>query len=121
MHHIRIDTDTAQAIDLSDLKRSLALVAAGMDARFVRAGTTLATAIDTIERIITSIEGVTGALDESVAGIAVSSLKSVAGQLDALPAVQAGREADMARIGSASRVLRDHVMDMRQALRVLHI
>ncbi len=46
MHHIRIDTDTAQAIDLSDLKRSLALVAAGMDARFVRAGTTLATAID---------------------------------------------------------------------------
>lgn len=121
MHHIRIDTDTAQAIDLSDLKRSLALVAAGMDARFVRAGTTLATAIDTIDRIITSIEGVTGALDESVAGIAVSSLKSVAGQLDALPVVQAGRDADMARIGSASRVLRDHVMDMRQALRVLHI
>lgn len=121
MHHIRIDTDTAQAIDLSDLKRSLALVAAGMDARFVRAGTTLATAIDTIDRIITSIEGVTGALDENVAGIAVSSLKSVAGQLDALPAVQSGREVDMARIGSASRVLRDHVMDMRQALRVLHI
>lgn len=121
MQHIRIDTDTAQAIDLSDLKRTLALVAAGMDARFVRAGSTLSTAIETIDRIITSIDGVTGALDESVAGIAVSSLKSVAGQLDALPAVQKGREADMARIGSASRVLRDHVMDMRQALRVLHI
>ncbi|WP_294322334.1 hypothetical protein [uncultured Sphingomonas sp.] len=121
MHHIRIEPDLAQAIDLTDLKRTLALVAAGMDARFVRAGSTLSTAIETIDRIITSIEGVTGALDESVAGIAVSSLKSVAGQLDALPAVQAGREADMARIGSASRVLRDHVMDMRQALRVLHI
>lgn len=121
MQHIRIDTDHAQAIDLSDLKRTLALVAAGMDARFVRAGSTLSTAIETIDRIITSIEGVTGALDESVAGIAVSSLKSVAEQLDALPAVQAGREADMARISSASRVLRDHVMDMRQALRVLHI
>ncbi|KQM57221.1 MULTISPECIES: hypothetical protein [unclassified Sphingomonas] len=121
MQHIRIDTDHAQAIDLSDLKRTLALVAAGMDARFVRAGSTLSTAIETIDRIITSIEGVTGALDESVAGIAVSSLKSVAGQLDALPAVQAGREADMARISAASRVLRDHVMDMRQALRVLHI
>ena len=121
MHHIRIDTDTAQALDLSDLKRQLALVAAGMDARFVRAGSTLSTAIETIDRIITSIEGVTGALDESVAGIAVSSLKSVAGQLDALPLVQSGREADMARIGLASRVLRDHVMDMRQALRVLHI
>lgn len=121
MHHIRIDTDTAQALDLSDLKRKLALVAAGMDARFVRAGSTLSTAIETIDRIIHSIEGVTGALDESVAGIAVSSLKSVAGQLDALPVVQTGREADMARIGAASRVLRDHVMDMRQALRVLHI
>jgi hypothetical protein len=121
MQYIRIDTDHAQAIDLSDLKRSLALVAAGMDARFVRAGTTLATAIETIDRIITSIDGVTGALDESVAGIAVSSLKSVSGQLDALPVVQAGREADMARISAASRVLRDHVMDMRQALRVLHI
>ena len=121
MHHIRIDTDTAQALDLSDLKRQLALVAAGMDARFVRAGSTLSTAIETIDRIIPSIEGVTGALDESVADIAVSSLKSVAGQLDALPLVQSGREADMARIGLASRVLRDHVMDMRQALRVLHI
>ena len=121
MHHIRIDTDTAEALNLSDLKRNLAMVAAGMDARFVRAGSTLSTAIETIDRIIHSIDGVTGALDESVAGIAVSSLKSVAGQLDALPVVQAGREADMARIGAASRVLRDHVMDMRQALRVLHI
>lgn len=121
MQHIRIDTHDAQAIDLSDLKRKLALVAAGMDARFVRAGTTLATAIETIDRIIHSIEGVTGALDESVAGIAVSSLTDVAGQLEALPAVQAERDQDMARIGAASRVLRDHVMDMRQALRVLHI
>ncbi|WP_267347151.1 hypothetical protein [Sphingomonas sp. GM_Shp_2] len=121
MQHIRIDTHDAQAIDLSDLKRKLALVAAGMDARFVRAGTTLATAIETIDRIIHSIEGVTGALDESVAGIAVSSLTDVAGQLEALPAVQAERDQDMARIGAASRVLRDHVMDMREALRVLHI
>ncbi len=121
MQHIRIDTHDAQAIDLSDLKRTLALVAAGMDARFVRAGTTLATAIETIDRIITSIEGVTGALDASVAGIAVSSLTDVAGQLQVLPAVQADREQDMAKIGAASRVLRDHVMDMRQALRVLHI
>ncbi|MDJ0276171.1 hypothetical protein QLH51_05040 [Sphingomonas sp. 2R-10] len=121
MQHFRIDTHDAQAIDPSDLKRTLALVAAGMDARFVRAGSTLATAIETIDRIITSIEGVTGALDESVAGIAVSSLTDVAGQLEALPDIQSGRDKDMARIGAASRVLRDHVMDMRQALRVLHI
>ncbi|KQN91701.1 hypothetical protein ASE90_02630 [Sphingomonas sp. Leaf67] len=121
MQHLRIDTAQAMTIEAADLKRMLALMAASMDARFVRAGTTLATAIDTIDRIITSIEGVTGALDESVAGIAVTSLKDVAARLDALPAVQAEREADMARIGTASRVLRDHVMDMRQALRVLHI
>ncbi|KQM13132.1 hypothetical protein ASE73_11740 [Sphingomonas sp. Leaf24] len=121
MQHLRIDTAQAMTIEAADLKRMLALMAASMDARFVRAGTTLATAIDTIDRIITSIEGVTGALDESVAGIAVTRLKDVAGQLDALPVVQAEREADMARLGTASRVLRDHVMDMRQALRVLHI
>lgn len=121
MQHLRIDSAQGQAIDAANLKRTLALMAASMDARFVRAGTTLATAIDTIDRIITSIEGVTGSLDESVAGIAVTSLKDVAAQLDALPVVQAEREADMARIGTASRVLRDHVMDMRQALRVLHI
>ncbi|MDJ0276261.1 hypothetical protein QLH51_05530 [Sphingomonas sp. 2R-10] len=121
MQHIRIDPAEAMELDTIDLKRTLALTAAGMDARFVRAGTTLATAIDTIDRIITSIEEVTGALDESVAGIAVTSLKDVALQLDGLPQVQADRDADMARIGTASRVLRDHVMDMRQALRVLHI
>lgn len=121
MQHLRTDLSQGQAIDAADLKRTLALMAASMDARFVRAGTTLATAIDTIDRIIASIEGVTGALDESVAGIAVTGLKEVAAQLEALPVVQAEREADMARIGTASRVLRDHVMDMRQALRVLHI
>ncbi|MEN2748348.1 hypothetical protein [Sphingomonas sp. T9W2] len=121
MQHLRIDLSQGQAIDAADLKRTLALMAASMDARFVRAGTTLATAIDTIDRIIASIEGVTGALDESVAGIAVTGLKDVAAQLEALPVVQIEREADMARIGTASRVLRDHVMDMRQALRVLHI
>ncbi len=121
MQHLPIDSVQGQAIDATNLKRTLALMAASMDARFVRAGTTLSTAIDTIDRIITSIEGVTGSLDESVAGIAVTSLKEVAAQLDALPVVQAEREADMARIGTASRVLRDHVMDMRQALRVLHI
>lgn len=106
---------------VADLQRTLAHMAAGMDAHFVRAGTTLATAIDTIDRIITAIDSVTGALDESVAGIAVTNLKDVAIELHDLPRVQQDRDTDMVRVSGASRMLRDHIMEMRQALRVLHI
>lgn len=121
MLHTSITAADALPDTLADLQRTLAHMAAGMDAHFVRAGTTLATAIDTIDRIIAAIDGVAGALDGSVAGIAVANLKEVAAELHRLPQVQQDRDADMVRVSSASRMLRDHIMDMRQALRVLHI
>ena len=88
MLHTSITADHALDQSVGDLQRTLALMAAGMDAHFVRAGTTLAGAIETIDRIISAIDGVTGALDESVAGIAVTNLKGVAADLANLPVVQ---------------------------------
>ncbi|ATI55469.1 MAG: hypothetical protein NDI74_04150 [Sphingomonas sp.] len=121
MLHTSITADHALDQSVGDLQRTLALMAAGMDAHFVRAGTTLAGAIETIDRIISAIDGVTGALDESVAGIAVTNLKGVAADLANLPVVQQERDTDMVRVSGAARMLRDHIMEMRQALRVLHI
>ena len=121
MLHTSITADHALDQSVGDLQRTLALMAAGMDAHFVRAGTTLAGAIETIDRIISAIDGVTGALDESVAGIAVTNLKEVAADLANLPVVQQERDTDMVRVSGAARMLRDHIMEMRQALRVLHI
>lgn len=121
MLHTSITADHALDQSVGDLQRMLALMAAGMDAHFVRAGTTLAGAIETIDRIISAIDGVTGALDESVAGIAVTNLKEVAADLANLPLVQQERDTDMVRVSGAARMLRDHIMEMRQALRVLHI
>ena len=121
MLHTSITAGDALDQSVANLQRTLALMAAGMDAHFMRAGTTLASAIETIDRIITAIDGVTGALDESVAGIAVVNLQEVAAELADLPQVQQERDADMVRVSGASRMLRDHIMEMRQALRVLHI
>ncbi len=51
----------------------------------------------------------------------MTNLKEVAADLANLPVVQQERDTDMVRVSGAARMLRDHIMEMRQALRVLHI
>ena len=103
------------------IRKELALLAAGLDTRFLRAGTALANAVDLIDRVIGGLDGVVAALDERTAGAAVTDLRRVADELTALPDRQIGRADRMTVIARISRDLSEHVMDMHQTLRVLNI
>ena len=122
MFHAPIDpstmTDTA---GITSLQQTLALLAAGLDTRFVAAGSTLATGIEAIDRVVAALDGITSALDARMADDAVGSLEATARQLAALPEAQRARAAKLTSVAGAARVVNAHVMDMHEALRVLRI
>lgn len=103
------------------IRKDLTLLAAGLDTRFLRAGTALGTAVEAITRVIGGLEGVIAALDDRIAGAAVADLRHVASELTNLPTRQADRARDMATVGGIARALNDHVHDMHETLRVLMI
>ena len=104
-----------------DLQRSLTQLAAGLDTRFVQAGTTLMKATEAIGRVVAALDRVTSALDEDAAEAAVGSLSTIAGHLGSIPELQAVRGAELATVMDCSVKLRGGVMEMRQALYVLRI
>ena len=116
-----VGDDPAAAPGDCPIRTELALLAAGLDTRFLRAGTALADAVGMIDRVIGGLDGVVAALDERTAGVAVTDLRRVADALTALPARQAGRAGRMAAVARISRDLSAHVLDMHQTLRVLNI
>ena len=61
------------------IRRELALLAANLDTRFLRVGTTLAEAIAMIDRIIGGLDTIVDALDEKRAGAAAPRLDAVLG------------------------------------------
>lgn len=112
--------NAAEAVDCP-IRRDLALLAAGLDTRFLKAGTSLATAVEQIDRVIGGLDGIVSALDEQTAGAAVADLRRVAEDLTALPIRQTDRAAQMAEVADVARTLNDQVLEMHETLRVLSI
>jgi len=118
----RTDADpTGSERLLPTLQKELAVLAASLDGHFLQAGTTLATAIETVDRVIVALDGVTGALDEKAAGAAVRDLRAVAERLAQLPRTQAVREAALTTVAGTTKALRAGVMEMHQTLHLLRI
>ena len=125
MFHAPIDRDAAAPArapdDVALLQQRLALLAAGLDTRFVQAGSTLATGIEAVDRVIAALDGITSALDAKMADDAVDSLETTARHLAALPAAQQARAVKLGAVAGAARAVNALVMDMHEVLRVLRI
>ena len=102
-------------------QQTLALLAAGLDTRFVTAGATLATGIEAIDRLITALDSIATALNADQSAAAVDSLETTARQLTSLPEAQAACAGRMTTVAQATRVANAHVADMHEVLRVLRI
>lgn len=103
------------------LARDLSALAAGMDARFVAAGTTLMSAIETIDRLIGILKGISGALDGDAVDEAVATLTGMADLLTDLPDKLVLREGDLQTANTNSAKLGNRVEEVQNLFNVLEI
>lgn len=113
--------DVARGATFVTVQQSLAALAAGLDVRFVHAAGTLASVIDTVDRVSASLDSILNAIDEQTAGTAVNSLRESAGRLLALPAIQDERVADIGIVRRATAELNTHAMQIQEVLRILRV
>jgi hypothetical protein len=116
-----IDAETAGEPADCPIRKDLAVLAAGLDTRFLKAGTALSTAVELIDRVIGGLDGVVTALGEQTAGVAVADLRHVAQALTTLPARQADRAARICAVAGIAETLDEQVLVMHETLRVLSI
>jgi len=111
----------AESAGLTVLQRQLSELAGELDARFIDAGTILASTNATIGRLIGTLDTLVGALDARSAGTAAQTLSEGARMLEALPAMQAERLADIGLIRHGTTELQVHAAQIREAMRVLSL
>ncbi|MET0308452.1 MAG: hypothetical protein ABW023_07075 [Sphingomonas sp.] len=122
MYHDRIEpAGSARDAVIENLQQALAGLAAGLDVRFVHAASTLATVIDTVNRVIASLDSIIHAIDEQTGKAAVRILRESARELTALPLLQHERVNDLGVVRRAAAELNLHVMQIQEMLRILRV
>jgi hypothetical protein len=122
MYHDRIEPSaSARDAVIETLQQALAGLAAGLDVRFVHAASTLATVIDTVNRVIASLDSIIHAIDEQTGKAAVRILRESARELTALPMLQHERVNDLGVVRRAAAELNLHVMQIQEVLRILRV
>ena len=106
---------------LADIGTNLAALAASLDARFVSAGTALASAYDIVERLVSSLEGVTNAMNRQAAMSAIETMRLTADRLTGLPLEQRRRQLGLDTIQTSSGELFQHLKQIRRTLSFLHV
>src|ERR1700754_3237006 len=122
MYHDSIEPSaSARDAVIENLQQALAGLAAGLDVRFVHAASTLATVIDTVNRVIASLDSIIHAIDEQTGKAAVRILRESARELTALPFLQDERVNDLGVVRRAAAELNLHVMQIQEMLRILRV
>ncbi len=106
---------------LVELSEALAAIAAGLDARFVAAGTALARAYEIVEGLIGALENVTNAFERESADAAVGNMRGTADRLMQLPAIQTARKEALVSIERASSALSHQIDQVNRTLSFLRI
>ncbi|MFT3965350.1 MAG: hypothetical protein QM690_05665 [Sphingobium sp.] len=104
-----------------DARDRLNAIVAGIDARFVQAGTSLATTVETIDRVVAALRQVGCVFAEGDAAAAVGNLTRAAERLSDVSSQLTTRTTEIRHIRAASTKLCKHVDDVRKALEVLQI
>lgn len=106
---------------LEEVRLALGGVASNLDARFVEAGTALARTYEIVEKLVSSLERVTHALDREGTNAAIENMRGTADRLMRLPDVQAGREKALGAIQQAGNALKAQIAQVNRTLRFLRI
>lgn len=110
-----------EAVVMATVEATISALAASLEARFIRAGSTLTTMLENIDSMIAALDEVTNALGPDEAGRAIANLTEVANRLTGLPAVGAIRGESLSQIDDCTRGIREGAWRIRDVLRGLRI
>lgn len=122
MIHVDIAAEnvgTAEAT--AALREELTRLISGLDARFMQAGTALATSVEAIDRIASALTAVGTTLNDESADDSVKTLLAVATRLSDLPRQCEARGKNFKAAQQSTVKLRESVGDVLDTLRVLRI
>ncbi|SMC44619.1 hypothetical protein [Rhizobium sp. RU36D] len=90
-----------------------------IEKRFLDGGTVLLSILDSIDKLVSTLDHVTGSLDEEAASRTKTALTGTMNELSRLPDLEKNRQEDLVAVSAIEKQLRLQVADMRETLRYL--
>ncbi|MGV8937955.1 MAG: chemotaxis protein [Allorhizobium sp.] len=115
------NTNLAWRMDdaVSEFSDSLEIARSKIETRFLDGGSVLLSVLDAVNKLIGTLDAITGSLDEEAADRTMGELAHTMKQLSLLPQTEASRQDDLSKIADIEKGLRAKVEDMRETLRYL--
>ncbi len=120
-HEVLVAPSVDAAGAIAAIQNEISSMAAGIDGKFVHAGTILMEMLDAVTRIIDELKGITTALDPEHGGNAIRSLLVVADELAGLSSARDARRGEITAIRDTSVQLRGDLSQAHEVFRVLGV
>lgn len=103
----------------ANISNTLEAARTQVEKRFLDGGAVLLSVMEVLNRLLTSLDQLTGALDNNDGGDAGAELRATVVSLSEAPALEERRQGDLAVLANAASRLRIHVSDMQETMRYL--
>ncbi|MBY5409361.1 chemotaxis protein [Rhizobium leguminosarum] len=119
MAHALVSPNAAAYTSGRDISQTLESARGQVEERFLEGGTVLLSVMDVLNRLLSSLESVTTALDNKEASDTGAHLRATVASLTALPITEESRQQALVSLAHTGRELRKHVADMQETMRYL--
>ncbi|MEZ2127976.1 MULTISPECIES: chemotaxis protein [unclassified Sinorhizobium] len=103
----------------ANISNTLEAARTQVEKRFLDGGAVLLSVMEVLNRLLTSLDQLTGALDNNDGADAGAELRATVLSLSELPALEDRRQEDLSLLAGAASKLRIHVSDMQETMRYL--
>lgn len=112
---VRVERQTAEVELVSRLEGARSRI----EQRFLDGGVVLLSVLDVLNRLVASLENLSGSLGDEVAEATIGRLVATVDQLTALPGIEEQRQQRLAHVAVTEKTLGAHIADMQETLRYL--
>ncbi len=119
MTNATASAQTAHYASGSDISRTLESARAQVEERFLEGGTVLLSVMDVLNRLLTSLDQITKALDNNEASDTSADLNATVQNLIELPGAEQNRQQALTALAQTGSELHRHVADMQETMRYL--
>ncbi|KGD98273.1 hypothetical protein [Rhizobium sp. YS-1r] len=113
---LNVAEDTAGVLHFADRMET---ARSRIEERFLDGGAALLAILDVLNKLIASLDQLTGSLDEGTANATMAELKSTVDRLSHLTELEAARQAGFQEIACVERKLEPEIEEMQETLRYL--